>query len=900
MSHFTCTARLPRRLLALAFLLGAFWLPLYLSTPAHAQSIDDGLVGYWPFDEGNGSTSADQSGSGNTATLHTPNSFTNSTASTDFANPFALASVNNANSYATAPGTNIDNLHQFTVAFWVQINAQASYPDMDLVRLTNGKARFGYYDRNNLFFELTLGTVVFRSLAISHPVTDGRYHQLAGSLDGRFMQFFVDGQLISRLDTLDPLFPANGPSVTGQGVVFSSGTLPLNGALDDVRIYNRALSDSEVLALTYNCTNAQGLPASECRALVDLFRTTNGVHWTNHTNWLQNNTPCTWAGVLCNNSHVFALSLPQNNLKGSLPLTLGNLAQLVVLQLPNNGLTGALPFELGNLSQLQTLDLYGNQLSGQVPFTLGNLPALTTLRLYNNQLRGPLPSQLANLTNLLTLDLGYNVLTAVDPNLINYLNNTQPTWGATQTVPSTNLKVNILSSSSISLTWTPIAYTADAGYYEVLSTTQTSGIYKSAGKTVNKSATGFQVNNLTPGQSYSFLVRTFTPKHGLQQNDLLSDITDPVAVTLGVNRPPVAANDSYTLTQDTALTIDAAHGLLANDRDPDGDKLKIGAISGINPGSKFALNLDGSFTYTPAPGFVGTDTFTYQASDGQALSNAATVSFQVKAKPVANPATITIALDVQPDSKTNFSFSGALGTFLLDDITPQDGDAYSNSKTFTVPAGVYTVTEALPSGYLDANISCSPPTGTIVDLTKHQIVINAAAGANLTCTFVAQRTGMIIAGKYNDHNHNHQRNSNDEWLNGWQMQLHNPFNLLVATQATAGDGRTTFNNLFAGTYTVCEVQVAGWFAITPNAPNATYNAPCYTVNVTPGQAVWVRFGNSTTPLVAAADATPVEDIVVCDLPATDDGGNELLAERDPWEEEEATWGSTIFLPLVQR
>ncbi len=70
--------------------------------------------------------------------------------------------------------------------------------------------------------------------------------------------------------------------------------------------------------------------------------------------------------------------------------------------------------------------------------------------------------------------------------------------------------------------------------------------------------------------------------------------------------------------------------------------------------------------------------------------------------------------------------------------------------------------------------------------------------------------------------------------------------------------------------------------------------------MTPGHAVWVRFGNNTTPLVAAADATPIEDIVVCDLPALDDTGNALAAERDPWEEEEATWGSSLFLPLVQR
>ena len=82
----------------------AVLLPLAMPQRALAQDITDGLVGYWPFDEGGGSTSADLSGSGNTATLHTPNSFTGSPASTDFANPFALGSTNNANSYAIGAG----------------------------------------------------------------------------------------------------------------------------------------------------------------------------------------------------------------------------------------------------------------------------------------------------------------------------------------------------------------------------------------------------------------------------------------------------------------------------------------------------------------------------------------------------------------------------------------------------------------------------------------------------------------------------------------------------------------------------------------------------------------------------------------------------------------------------
>jgi hypothetical protein len=334
--------------------------------------------------------------------------------------------------------------------------------------------------------------------------------------------------------------------------------------------------------------------------------------------------------VLCNNGHVIALALANNGLSGPLPPTLSNLSGLVVLSLYNNQLSGIIPPQLGSLSALQTLDLYGNQLSDSIPSTLGNLAQLQTLRLYNNQLRGEIPAQLANLNpHLITLDLSYNMLSATDSALLTFLNAQQPGWAATQTVAPGNVQVSIQSPTSVALSWTPIAYTADGGYYEVLSASQPGGPYTSVGKTADKTAAGLTVSGLTPGASYSFGVRTFTPKHGLQQNDLLSDSSDPIDVMLTSNRPPVAANDSYSTGQDTPLTIDAAHGLLVNDSDPDGDQLTVGSIASVSPGSQLALNPDGSFTYTPAAGFVGVDTFTYQASDGQLLSNPASIAITV-------------------------------------------------------------------------------------------------------------------------------------------------------------------------------------------------------------------------------------------------------------------------------
>ncbi|HEX7095353.1 MAG TPA: Ig-like domain-containing protein, partial [Acidimicrobiales bacterium] len=97
--------------------------------------------------------------------------------------------------------------------------------------------------------------------------------------------------------------------------------------------------------------------------------------------------------------------------------------------------------------------------------------------------------------------------------------------------------------------------------------------------------------------------------------------------TLDVNEPPLAADDAYSVRANQVLTIDAP-GLLANDTDADNDTLTLAFLTGAAHGTVVAFD-DGSFTYTPDVGFIGTDTFTYAATDGVVNSNVATVTVSV-------------------------------------------------------------------------------------------------------------------------------------------------------------------------------------------------------------------------------------------------------------------------------
>ena len=96
---------------------------------------------------------------------------------------------------------------------------------------------------------------------------------------------------------------------------------------------------------------------------------------------------------------------------------------------------------------------------------------------------------------------------------------------------------------------------------------------------------------------------------------------------LNVARHPVALNDSYSTTVNTALTV-AAPGVLSNDTDENGDTLSALLVSGPAHGT-LALNFNGAFGYTPATNYAGQDSFTYRAFDGELSSDIATVSITV-------------------------------------------------------------------------------------------------------------------------------------------------------------------------------------------------------------------------------------------------------------------------------
>ena len=114
-------------------------------------------------------------------------------------------------------------------------------------------------------------------------------------------------------------------------------------------------------------------------------------------------------------------------------------------------------------------------------------------------------------------------------------------------------------------------------------------------------------------------------------DSLLLGTTVTITVT---DAAPVAVADTYATSAGTELRVDPP-GVLANDKDTDGDGLTAALVSDVSHGS-LELRTTGEVRYTPAAGFSGLDGFTYRAWDGAAWSLPAAVTITV-AGPTPRP-----------------------------------------------------------------------------------------------------------------------------------------------------------------------------------------------------------------------------------------------------------------------
>lgn len=158
------------------------------------------------------------------------------------------------------------------------------------------------------------------------------------------------------------------------------------------------------------------------------------------------------------------------------------------------------------------------------------------------------------------------------------------------------------------------------------------------------------------------------------------DVSNVATVTIIVQNPttpPIANDDAYAIQENTQLVV-AAPGVLDNDSDADDQPISAVLVDSTDNGALSLLG-DGSFTYTPNQDFLGTDTFTYRASDGSLQSGDATVTITVTDQNIP-PVASDDEFQADRDTPLTIGFS---------DLLADDSDA-DGAQLFVVAGGFGT------------------------------------------------------------------------------------------------------------------------------------------------------------------------------------------------------------------
>lgn len=208
----------------------------------------EGVIGIWLFDEGEGDVLKDVSGNGNDGTI---------------VNAQWIEGVRgkalkfDGSGYVEIPASETLNSieNEISVLAWVRVDAWANWAR--IVARGNWTPAMDKY-QFLLLLGGSMGDVGFcvsikgeRAKYAGKPVLElNKWHHVAGVSDGQQVKLYVDGQFIGASPSAAPINKmVDEPLTIGCGYANGSRASFLNGAVDEVAIFNRALSDDEVKEL---------------------------------------------------------------------------------------------------------------------------------------------------------------------------------------------------------------------------------------------------------------------------------------------------------------------------------------------------------------------------------------------------------------------------------------------------------------------------------------------------------------------------------------------------------------------------------------------------------------------------------------------------------------------------
>lgn len=242
------------------------------SADSQIDPLNKGIVGYWKLDDGSGTSAADASGNANTGTLV-------SSPTWGAGKIGGAVTFNGTSQYvdmgSAGSGTSLAITGNLTLSAWIK---RAAVPEVDQDRVilerndSTGSIETYYFEVGGghgladgyLSSGFDKGGGQYQGVnTASAVITDKNWHHVVAVRSGSIITMYVDGVSVVSGSTTGTPVTGTAHVIIGSSNISYNNTRKWNGSLDDVRIYNRALSQDEVAKL-YQST----APASPNTSLV--------------------------------------------------------------------------------------------------------------------------------------------------------------------------------------------------------------------------------------------------------------------------------------------------------------------------------------------------------------------------------------------------------------------------------------------------------------------------------------------------------------------------------------------------------------------------------------------------------------------------------------------------------
>ena len=272
-------------LMILSMMLGALGIPTNVAHAAAGSTRvmcenDPTLAGCWRMEEGSGTTLYD----GGAA----PYNDASLVASPTFPTPGKVGSysllLNGTSQYASVPySSSFDMTSNITLAAWIKPSRVAT---QDIIKKTSGANGYELSISTSpatwpqkVFFRINGADATRINSTTLYPIDGNTWMHIAATYDGENMRLYINGIQESTLATTTPI--GANTSTLAIGSIPGGASRWFQGGIDDARVYNRALTAEQIVALA--STTPPGdttAPATPTALTATPGNTTVGLTWT--------------------------------------------------------------------------------------------------------------------------------------------------------------------------------------------------------------------------------------------------------------------------------------------------------------------------------------------------------------------------------------------------------------------------------------------------------------------------------------------------------------------------------------------------------------------------------------------------------------------------------------------